>query len=151
MYQDNALKLLGDAQNPTHNVPAWPRLNIIFPIIALFCHFCYFLGQSRCAKSLILSIYVYQGNALEVSGDAQNPIHNVPVRTLFCWHNEMYFDALKATVLDPVHSFLTYMCIRIMPWNYQVVLKIQPIMYPYGHFDYIIFPFFALFATFDTF
>jgi len=30
------------------------------------------------------------------------------------------------------------------------MLKIQPIMYPYGHYDYIIFAIFALFATFDA-
>jgi len=64
VYQDSALKLLGYAQNPTHNVPVYGHFDyIIFAIFALF----------------------------------------------------VTFDALKAIVLDPVHSFFKYMCIRIMP------------------------------------
>jgi len=64
---------------------------------------------------------VYQDNALKLLGDAQNPTHNVPVYGHFdyiilaIFALFATFDALKATVLDPVHSFFTYMCIRIVP------------------------------------
>ena len=57
-------------------------------------------------------------------------------------------SALQASVFDLDTSYFSIWCITITTRLYQVVAKIGPIMYPYGHYLHIMHPIFALFWYF---
>ena len=57
---------------PIDNVLIWALLLHNEPYFQTLCHFLSSQGQNLISRSFILSIYVYQDNALKLSGDGQN-------------------------------------------------------------------------------